>query len=497
MHERTAPAGDRHFSNASWSGLTASIRAVAALLSALLAIRLVGVDAYGDLVTWLSLFALYLSLNTSAFTLVVARLMHAASTGDLPGQRALNHVASRFCVRSIAVLAAVTLALAGAAMGLPHAAGALGSGFATAIVLMGTLTAVQIAVAWQAAVVEAAGRLDLAVRWQLAGPLSVLAALGMSFALRVDLQPAVYLIVLVAGGMADLVLLGIARHALGLRLGFFEPAAGEEIGVLQLLRSTGLLQASLLVNVFLEPANKFLLNYFAGAATTALYDIAMKVVWGIQNLAAAAMRVFLHIGAVDRAAVAKAFVRTVTLLGVPVVGAHMAGAIFLYWMAHNWLSVDSLPLMLFLGVATVSNLGMIFVTPLYMSLIAGNDLLFIFRTHMMLAVINIVASSMLIPLLGLLGAAFGLLLATGFNATAIYLRCRIGPAAYQGSAAALRRARRRIAMALVLLVATFVWTIAGDGQIWVLALILLLAAVLMAGEPLPARIIQQFMPRRT
>lgn len=498
MHDEVAGLADRHFGNASWNGLAALVRAATTLLSALLAIRLVGVDAYGALVTWLSLFALYLSLNTSAYTLIVARLMGAAGAGDVRGRLALIDVVARFSGRSIIVLAIATAALAGVSIGWSRMVGVLGAGFVPAIVLMGVLTAAQIVVAWQAAIIEAAGRLDLAARWQLAGPLTVLAILAVlaaAFVGKGGLFPAAYLVVVVAGSVIDLMLLGMVRRMLGLRLGILDRSPQEKTSVLQLLRSAGLLQASLLVNVFLEPANKFLLNYFAGAAATALYDIAMKVIWGIQNLTAATMRVFLHIGAVDGSAVARVFVRAVALLGVPVIGMHIAGALFIYWMAHHWLAVDSLQLMLFLGVATISNLGMILVTPLYMNLIAGNDLLFIFRLHVMLAVSNMAASLVLIPLMGLLGAAFGLLLATGFNVVAIHLHCHIEPVALE-DAAALSRARWRIVMAAALLGVTFAWTLAGDGQVWILAVILLLLVVLIAGEPLPAKMIRQFMPRR-
>jgi O-antigen/teichoic acid export membrane protein len=62
---------------------------------------------------------------------------------------------------------------------------------------------------------------------------------------------------------------------------------------------------------------------------------------------------------------------------------------------------------------------MILVLPLYNFLVGNEDLFFIFKTQSRLALINILASVALIPILGLIGAAFGLLIATLFNVIAI------------------------------------------------------------------------------
>ena len=486
----------RHFRNASWSGLAAAVRAATGLLSSLLAIRLLGVGHYGHVATWLSLFVLYLSLNSSAFTMLVVKLVATGNDGRQQDRDGATAAAVMFGVGSLVLLAAVTMLLSEFAVRLPFG-GKLPTEFGNVILLMGLLTAIQIAVALQAAIIEGAGRLDLATKWQLAGPLAIVAVLAASFVSGSALGAERYVALLCGGGFLDMCLLWAVRHSLAIPLRVSTRSSTHLSGVLQLLRSGGLLQATSLLNLFLEPANKFLLNHFVGAAAVTIYDLAMKVVWGIQHLVGAAMRVFLHIGSQDRTAVGKTFAKAIVLLGVPVVAMHVAGALFLFWAARHWMAIDAAQLMIFFGIAAISNLGMIFVTPLYFSLIGQRDLSFIFRTQAVLAVVNVLVSSAAIPFLGLVGSAFGLLVATALNAAAIYVRCRIDAEAFADAGNAIPRAKRRVAMAIALLVATVAWGIGGGNQPFVLVAILAGLAAIMAGEPLVGRMIDQFVPRRT
>lgn len=486
-----------HFRNASWSGLAAGIRAAAGLLSALIAIRLLGPSQYGHVVTWLSLFALYLSLNSSAFTMLVLKLIAIDGEPHQGQCAAATATAARFCLWSLVVLAGVTALLSAAVTQLSVAVISLPDAFGEIILLMGALTAIQIFVAFQAALIEGAGRLDLATKWQLLGPLVILAILATSLFIGSTFAAYSYLVLLCLGSAVDLALLWRIRSLLGLQLFSAGPASGDAGGVMQLLRSGGLLQATSLLNLFLEPVNKLLLNHFAGPAVVTIYDLAMKVVWGIQHLVGAAMRVFLHIGSQDSAAVNRAFARAIVLLGVPVVAMHIAGVLLLFLAARYWLAIDGTQLTIFFGIATISNLGMIFVTPLYLSLIGRHDLVFVFRIQVVLATVNVTVSAATIPMLGLTGAAFGLLAATVFNTVAIYLRCRIEAGAYSDPDVQMPRARRRVALAIVLLVATIVWTTSSGSQPLILVAILIGLGAMMVGEPLVARMIEQFVPRRT
>lgn len=488
---------ERHFRNASWSGMAAAIRAGTGLLASLLAIRLLGVVQYGHVAMWLSLFVLYLSLNSSVLTMLVVKLVGSGSGEQVRDQGMAIAAAVTFCAGSMALLAVTTVLLDVYVIQLPLFGGTLPMGFGYAILLMGLLTAIQIAAALQAAVIEGAGRLDLATKWQLAGPLAVVTALAFSFLSHNALDAVKYVALLCGGALVDMCLLWAVRSSLSLPLLIPAQPSGRLRGVLQLLRAGGVLQAASLLTLFLEPANKFLLNHFVGAAAVGIYDLAMKVVWGIQHLFGSAMRIFLHIGSQDRDAVGKVFAKVIILLGVPVVVLHVMGALFLFWTARHWMAIDASSLMIFFGIAAISNLGMIFVTPLYLSLIGRNDLSFIFRTQAVLAVVNVSVSGALIPFFGLVGSAFGLLAATALNAAAIYVRCRIDAATFAAESYAISRAKRRIAMAVGLLAATIVWGAVGNDNAIALLAIFVGVALVMRGDPLVGRVIDQLAPRRT
>ena len=167
----------------------------------------------------------------------------------------------------------------------------------------------------------------------------------------------------------------------------------------ELLHSGSVLQATSLMNLFLEPLNKLLLVSFIGPVAVTTYDLAMKVIWGIQGLFGASMRVFLHLAHQDSETVGRTYARVISLIAVPALIMHTVGAILLSWVAHRWVDIDASQLMLFYAIATLSNLGMIFITPLYTSLISRGDV-FVFKSQAILALSNTFISIVAIPFLG-------------------------------------------------------------------------------------------------
>ncbi|OJZ08052.1 MAG: hypothetical protein BGP20_04885 [Thiobacillus sp. 63-78] len=390
------------------------------MVNALLAVRLVGVEGYGHLAALLSVFVLYLSLNTSLYTVLVTRLMSPVFAED---PRARSEI-----LASTVLLTASSLVLLILMTGVVFWIAPSFLGLAThqdmglALLMMGALVVVQILAALQAAIIEASGRLDLAMKAQLFGPFVLLIMLCISYLLHLSLSVQDYVVMLCAAACVDLGLLWVVRR-MRLRLVILQAGASVNMPKLkELLRSGGVLQATSLMSLFLEPLNKLLLNHFIGPAAVTTYDLAMKVIWGIQSLFGAAMRVFLHFAHQDGATVGRTYTRVISLIAVPALIMHTFGAILLSWVAHQWVDINASQLMLFYAIATLSNLGMIFVTPLYTSLISRGDLRFIFKSQAILALSNTFISIIAIPFLGLAGAAIGLLAATIYNVSAIYVR---------------------------------------------------------------------------
>jgi O-antigen/teichoic acid export membrane protein len=472
--------------NATWSGAATAVRAASGLANALLAVRLLGAEGYGHVATMLSLFVLYLSLNSSVFTILVSRLMAPdASGGD--GRPVLLAAASQFAVISMLLLAVATIALgqlAAAVLRGGDSGGVFDGDRGRAILAMGMLTGFQIAVALHSAIIESAGRLDVAMKAQLAGPVVVLATLAASLAAGVRVSASGYVVALCLGAIADLSLLRLVKRSVSPARVPLRPSRESWRRLLELLRSGGLLQAASLMNLFLEPLNKMLLNFFAGAHAVTAYDLAMKVIWGIQSLFGAAMRVFLHLSGENGALVARAFSRAIALVGVPVIACHAAGAIFLGWVAHHWMAIDATLLMAFFAIATVSNLGMIYIAPLYINLIGRGDLGFVFRSQAILAVTNLVVSLALIPPFGLIGAAFGLLCATLYNVVAIYLRHRKVAGALEGIGGTVSAIAKRYALTVLLFAAAIFLGMEGPASLPLQSGMLVVLGAIVMREPL-------------
>lgn len=481
-----------HFKNARWSGAVTGFRALAGLANALLAVRLLGVEAYGHLATLLSVFVLYLSLNTSLYTALVARLMSPAIVEDARARSetlASTGLVTAYSLILLALIVGTALWIAPPFLGfIKH------QGMGVALLMMAALGAIQILAALQAAIIEASGRLDLAMKAQLFGPFVLLGLLGTSFMLHLSLTAQNYVAMLCASACVDLVLLWIVRR-MRLRLVIWQAGASASmVGLKGLLRSGGVLQATSLMNLFLEPLNKLLLNHFIGPVSVTTYDLSMKVIWGIQGLFGAAMRVFLHLAHQDGATVGRTYTRVISLIAVPALIMHTVGAILLSWVAHQWANIGASQLMVFYTIATLSNLGMIFVTPLYTSLISRGDLKFIFQSQAILALSNTVISIAAIPFFGLVGAAIGLLTATIYNASAIYIRHGSQVGRVVGMASTFKSVAARFIVTGTLFAATLYLGVRGElGALWSLVMLIALFAISIT-ESLTRRLLGVALP---
>lgn len=420
------------FRNASWSVIASAYRSGAGLLSALLAVRLLGAEGYGNVAVLISIFALCLSLASAVFVVLVAKIMAAESNSDTVEKNILCAAANLLALASTAFVFAFA-ALFGYFADHLRGFGALNDLFWNLVrsssPVLAVITGLQIYSSLNSAMIESAGRLDLAVKSQMLGPTVVMSGLAFLSVFAPAIDVTTYLTFICLGAGVDTLIVWIVRRVIVAERLSLLRWRGAVRYVPDLLKSGSSIQFSAFMNIFLEPLNKLLLNQFAGGGGVAAYDLAMKVIWGLQGLFGAAMRVFLHLRSQGAHVIATTYVRTVSLLAVPVVAGHIFGALLLSTFAHYGAPLDQKELMIFFGVATISNLSMIYISPLYVSLIAHDDRGFLFRNQARLTLANVVASASLIPLFGLTGAAFGLCLAALYNTGAIYARFqrKIGP----------------------------------------------------------------------
>jgi O-antigen/teichoic acid export membrane protein len=473
--------------NATWGASSAAVRAATGLVIALIALRLLGGESYGQMVTLLSLFVVYLALNSGVFTVLVTRLIRVATTERTSSDDDILSAALLLTVSSIAVLGLLTALLW---MSVPGVFSSMSLGpdslnaLRKAVLLMGVVTALQIVTALYSAIIDAAGRLDLAMRWQLVGPLTVAITLCLLFLFEVPVTVPGYVVVLGCGAALDMILLALVRGRL-MPSTTLRMSTSKRTEIWVLLKSGTTLQAASLMGVFLEPLNKFLLNHFSGPLAVTAYDFAMKFIWGIHSLLGGGMRVFLHLAEEQGKVVSHVYYRVVALVLVPVLALHVVAAVFLAWVVHYWVVIgDPMQIMIFFAIATISNLGMIYITPAFISLIGRGDFRFIFRSHSIVAVANIIASLVLIPFFGLLGAVFGLLFATAYNVVAIYRRHECIVDSSGGMLAAISGRLGRFFLTTLLFVTAILISTAHTVNYYAVGVVLLATAYILKKEPL-------------
>lgn len=415
------------FRNASWSGFAAAVRTATGLVSTVLAVRLLGGVLYGQLATMIALFALYLSLNSSIYTILATQLTSIKNTtNQTNSHQDLISSGGIFSVISVIFLVFLSIILYYILPLLFPQIGAdsnLRVDLHRSIVAIAVLTSLQIFTVFYSAVIEGKGRLDQAMKSQLYGPLMITAILLTITLLQKPIAASLYATILCCGALTDLLRLELSRRHLKIPFPSLRLSRVQISQIGHLLKSGTTLQLATFMTLFLEPLNKLLLNHFIGAIAVTSYDLAMKLIWGIQYLFGSAMRIFLHISNEDSHAVGKIFLKSLTLVLIPVLSAHTVAALLLAYIIHQWVKIaDPLQLMAFFGIATLSNLGMTYITPLYVSLISRKDFRFILKCQFFLAVINTLLSTILIPYIGLIGSSLGLLCATLYNVTAIYQR---------------------------------------------------------------------------
>jgi hypothetical protein len=100
-----------------------------------------------------------------------------------------------------------------------------------------------------------------------------------------------------------------------------------------------------------------------------------------------------------------------------------------------------------------------------------------------------------VPFFGLVGAAFGLLMATFINFILIYLRCHIHASVYDDPEIQLSQFKIRVATMLTLLLITIIWAITGGKYTLVLFAVILYMIFILVREPLVSKLINYFFPR--
>ena len=489
------------FRNVSWGGLSAGIRLTLGMGNLGLAISLMGSSQYGHVALIVALGATVLAVGNSFFTIAASAILNARPAGA-----ATPEIRSSIAgVWTFATLSALIVIAGGVVFdsALVQAWVYWGTDrpyvdmMAAVVQLITGATACQLLTACNAALVESNTRFDLAARIQLIGPGVVFPALLVMKLGAWGATPFDYaLLVFIAAAIELLIAFAVrARSFPGSGFHFSIEGIRRLPGM---LRGAGLLQGANLANIFVDPLNKYLLNRFVGAATVTHYDAGMKVAMGLQGLFNGAFRTFLQLASKGADEISGSLLKVVRLAWVPAILLHGAAAASLALIGHFWLTDVIVATLPFFGALLPTSLGIIFITPLYLVLIGRGDLQFIFRMHALLAAVNLVASLLLIPRFGLIGAAAGLAVATSYNVYAAFHRygTHVGP--IDGLFVVLRAMRAKFLIAAGVAVAASISALilssVSTGYLILELALLVITIILAVREPIMSYAMQRMRP---
>jgi len=453
--------------------LAALTRAASGFVFALLAVRTLGASTYGYFsVSW-SLAGATLFFFGGVNTALVARVV---AVRDRPGDEALQLCGA---VGSLTLGSALILVLVGVG------ASVWGSGKAPLPVLylgVAILLGLQLVTLWCCAALEGHGCLRPAILFPIVGVSTncVLLAIVWASGWHFDLPIFLLLCAIGYGLEAGFALLTARRHRV---LSIDLRSARSELR--NLFASGSALQMSSLVGFFLDPFNKSVLLAWLGPGAVALFDLTMKMAWGLQSAFTAYARLFLQIAPGDHAGRIASFSKAAEYVWAPAI---LAAALVVLWatplltsMVGAQPAVAATVLLLALGAI----LTMVLAAPAYVSLIGIGELGFILRNQLILAAGSSIGALVLVPQLGITGAIWGLLVASAFNTALTWQRVRRHVAGFAGLHALCRGRINRLALAAGSLMAAWAlhqtsttinsWALLGIGSF--------LPLLLLAREP--------------
>lgn len=490
------------FKNASWGGVSAAVRLVFGMANLFLAIRLAGATEYGYVALMLSVAMIYLTFINSIHTIAVT---HAADLkNNIAHQESLTKLFSVVWLFTLAACGLIGLLVwifgDYFIQGFVYwgSNNELTNQIAIALSLLLIQLIFQLLSAANVAVIESLGRFDLAARAQMFGPALGFIIFSVMFlnSSKYPIQDVVLVITLAA--LLDMMLTTMVR----LRMGYLAAYLPQKdiLSLFPTLLKQGLsLQGSRLVNVFVDPLNKYLLNLFVGAASVTVYEVAMKVITGIQGLFGGAFRTFLQLTNEMRVNSGQEYLKSIRYGLLPALILHAMAAVLIIYLSNYWFPEDTsnLPTLLYLMIP--ASTVIIFSAPLYYVLIGIRDLKFIFQMNLNLALFNVIGSVLFIPIFGVLGCAIGFTAAILLNAIMEYRRY----VSKVGQIAALGKEIKVIAPKLILVATIGICSLvtqnifkASASSIIIQAIILASLLLILLKEPLTNRMFGRLMASR-
>lgn len=358
---------------------------------------------------------------------------------------------------------------------------------------VGAMVGLQLVAAFGCAALEGFGQLRKAVLLPLIGvTINVLGLLAVK-ALGYVLDLSTFLFICTTGlGSESAVTIWMA-----LRTGALRPSVGRSwSGVRGLFAGGAALQASGLVGFLLDPLSKASLLGWLGPVAVTLFDLSMKIGWGLHSIFTAYTRLFLQIAPDDHAA----RIASIETSAKHVWGSSLlCSALILIWgtplltsLTGASHSLSSLVLLL----ALLAVLAMIWAAPAFFSLIGLRAYGFVLKNQLLLASGNLIGALALVPLVGISGVLWGLVTASLINAVLLWREFRSRVAVFQGFWALLRHRVWRITLCALMLMLAWLLHQLLQPSMTVLLVSSVPALLLLACEPPSSYLARRFVNGR-
>ena len=448
----------------------AFVRAALGLSFSLLAIRIVGAESFGYFSLVWAFSSAFLYMYTGINTVLVARIVETrAASGDKVW------ITAGFYLTLMVVAIIVVVAAAAAALAPSH------SGLYLVMMIVPFALSCQIVTMFCCAVLEGRGQITRATLLPIVGVLCVVVLLVASLTAGSPVTDLLSLleVVLLAYVLEMMIVLGAAWQVYA-KLG---KQRWRFTAMKKLILGGVSTQAANIVSFLLDPWSKSVLAFYLGPASVAVFDLSMKVGWGLNSVFSAYSRLFLQIPPSDQSRRIASLVQAANLTWVPLVLSGAIAIIILPPLMGFWLRVDPMLLAQGMAMAIAACIVMAAVSSAYISLISFHDHSFILRNQMILGLTNVVAAPLLVPLVGFTGAFLGILVGTTVNVGLISKRLRQHMPEFSGLTSIARLVFGRLALAISVFAASCMasaWATSAS----VAGLLVFGATVLLSREPL-------------
>lgn len=413
------------FNNSFWGAISAILRMSLSVFTTIIAIQLLGDEAYGYVVVINTVTVLWLILNNGFYTVLVRRIVYVyvEDTSKIYEFISLGLI---YTIISASLLVLVGLLVEEDLLQLLfHGSNRdiLKSDLLIAYEYAVLIIVVRLFVLYSLSLFEGVGKFSTAAKIQLLSPLLQFFGLLLMPSLSPGgLTIKILFLIYLASATFELmvtVVLLLIREWPKRTKGFVATEMVRQF--LVLVGESVKLQVSNILSMFVDPLNKLLINHFIGVSQVTSYELVVKIVMAVRGVFSATFRAFLQL-APNKGIAANQYKKVLGYIFIPSIILYMIVLLLFVTMVNGKVLNVSTSSIYLMFIVLIPSIVIVLVAPLYSLLIGFGEFKYILILHARLAIINSVFTLALVPLVGIIGAGVGLSIATIYNGYSVFNR---------------------------------------------------------------------------